>query len=333
MEILGRERTVARLDHAIASRCAGRRPRASVQPLPRCRTRLALPRRRGDGADAPADGAQGPLPDRGVPGARAGALVLLPAHVARARPRRARAPEEDARRAASYNYRPAVLFVITALVLTLQEYYGGRDFYEEHIEARPPRRRGRPAPAPGGPRSAASTSTSTTSSTATAGGRSRASFGYTVDARSPLWKIFFRKDSSSTWACASRGLLKHAWIYALCLAVVLPAVLHRLPRAGLRQLLPVLQARLALAGSTLACWEAMYFAQFFALEMFFRGFWLSGLRNTPRLGGHLRHVRAVLHDPLRQAVPRGGRRRRRRASRSARWPCGRRASTRASWST
>ncbi len=29
----------------------------------------------------------------------------------------------------------------------------------------------------------------------------------------------------------------------------------------------------------------MYFAQFFALEIFFRGFWLSGLRpNTPGLG-------------------------------------------------
>ncbi len=31
--------------------------------------------------------------------------------------------------AGTYDYRPAVLFVITALVLTLQEYYGGRDFY------------------------------------------------------------------------------------------------------------------------------------------------------------------------------------------------------------
>ncbi|MEP7125655.1 MAG: hypothetical protein ABJE95_32295, partial [Byssovorax sp.] len=35
----------------------------------------------------------------------------------------------------SYNYRPIVLFVITALVLTLQEYYGGRDFYDEHIKS------------------------------------------------------------------------------------------------------------------------------------------------------------------------------------------------------
>jgi membrane protease YdiL (CAAX protease family) len=27
-------------------------------------------------------------------------------------------------------------------------------------------------------------------------------------------------------------------------------------------------------------WEAMYFAQFFALEMFFRGFWLGALRRS-----------------------------------------------------
>src|SRR6185503_6304324 len=32
-----------------------------------------------------------------------------------------------------YNYRPAILFVTTALVLTLQEYFGGRDFYADHI--------------------------------------------------------------------------------------------------------------------------------------------------------------------------------------------------------
>ena len=31
--------------------------------------------------------------------------------------------------AGGYDYRPAVLFVITAVVLTLQEYYGGRDFF------------------------------------------------------------------------------------------------------------------------------------------------------------------------------------------------------------
>ena len=33
-----------------------------------------------------------------------------------------------------YNYRPAALFVITALVLTLQEYYGGRDFYADTVK-------------------------------------------------------------------------------------------------------------------------------------------------------------------------------------------------------
>ena len=36
--------------------------------------------------------------------------------------------------AGKYDYRPAVLFVTTALVLTLQEYYGGRNFYEENLK-------------------------------------------------------------------------------------------------------------------------------------------------------------------------------------------------------
>src|SRR3954468_6182044 len=36
--------------------------------------------------------------------------------------------------AGEYNLRPAVLFAITAIVLTMQEYYGGRNFYEEHIK-------------------------------------------------------------------------------------------------------------------------------------------------------------------------------------------------------
>src|SRR4029079_5438407 len=35
--------------------------------------------------------------------------------------------------AGRYDPRPAVLFTITALVLMLQQYYGGRAVYDEHI--------------------------------------------------------------------------------------------------------------------------------------------------------------------------------------------------------
>ena len=48
--------------------------------------------------------------------------------------------------AGGYNLRPAVLFAITAIVLTLQEYYGGRDFFADHLKPRPPRDRALPGP-------------------------------------------------------------------------------------------------------------------------------------------------------------------------------------------
>lgn len=170
----------------------------------------------------------------------------------------------------SYDYRPAVLFVITALVLTLQEYYGGRDFYENHLK---PALR-----------------------------ELEQSGGYGVNLRKynelygygwwaftrvfgyvavPMfvWKIVFRKDSLLDMGLRVRGFLKHAWIYMLCLAVVVPAVfiVSRAPDFGTYYPFYKQSSR---SWFDLAIWECMYFAQFFALEVFFRGFWLSGLRTT-----------------------------------------------------
>ena len=41
----------------------------------------------------------------------------------------------------------------------------------------------------------------------------------------PLWKLMFPKDSLLDMGLRVRGLLTHAWIYGLCLAVVVPAML------------------------------------------------------------------------------------------------------------
>jgi membrane protease YdiL (CAAX protease family) len=176
-----------------------------------------------------------------------------------------------------YNYRPAILFVITALVLTLQEYFGGRDFYSDHI---------RPA-----------LRDVEIQQLITPGGLGQyvhvqkyndlygygwwafnRCFGYVVI---PLvaWKIIFRKDSLLDMGLRVKGFTKHAWIYGLCLAVVLPAVfiVSRSPDFGTYYPFYKLASR---SWFDLICWELMYFAQFFALEIFFRGFWLSGLRST-----------------------------------------------------
>ncbi len=172
-----------------------------------------------------------------------------------------------------YDARPAVLFVVTALVLTLQEYYGGRDFYENHL--RPFLREVE---------------------------RSGSMFSHWVDMKRynelysygwwsftrvfgyvampmVIWKIWFRKDSLLDMGLRGKGFSKHAWIYALCLAVVLPAVyiVSLTPEFG--NYYPFYK-QCSRSWVDFLLWEAMYAAQFFGLEVFFRGFWLSGLRTT-----------------------------------------------------
>lgn len=176
-----------------------------------------------------------------------------------------------------YNYRPAVLFVITALVLTMQEYYGGRDFYDHHLK---PILRDLELRAIVDPKSVFRVvdirkynelySYSWWAFNRVA--------GYSI-VPLLLWKIIFRKDSILDMGLRVRGLRKHAWIYGLCLLVVLPAVFIVSRSPDFSNYYPFYK-HASRSWFDLACWEAMYFAQFLALEIFFRGFWLSGLRTT-----------------------------------------------------
>jgi membrane protease YdiL (CAAX protease family) len=176
-----------------------------------------------------------------------------------------------------YDYRPAVLFVTTALVLTLQEYYGGRSFYEDHIHPFLREVEAGQLTSPGG--LGGYVNLRRYNELYSYGWWSFARcFGYVV-VPFAVWKLVFRKDSLLDMGLRLRGLLSHAWIYGLCLAVVLPAVVivSRAPDFGNYYPFYKLASR---SWFDLACWEAMYFAQFFALEIFFRGFWLSGLKTT-----------------------------------------------------
>jgi membrane protease YdiL (CAAX protease family) len=176
-----------------------------------------------------------------------------------------------------YDYRPAVLFVITALVLTLQEYYGGRDFYEVHLK---PYLREIETAALVSPKSLGRWVDLRKYNELYSYGwwAFNRVFGYTVVPLA-VWKIIFRKDSILDMGLRVRGLKSHAWIYGLCLAVVLPAVFIVSRQPDFANYYPFYK-HASRSWFDLACWEVMYFAQFFALEVFFRGFWLSGLRTT-----------------------------------------------------
>ena len=76
-----------------------------------------------------------------------------------------------------------------------------------------------------------------------------------------------------------RAFFKHLWIYLVLFLCVLPAVIAASYTASFRQTYPFYR----LANRSLFdlwAWEALYAAQFIALEFFFRGFLLQGLRRA-----------------------------------------------------
>jgi membrane protease YdiL (CAAX protease family) len=179
--------------------------------------------------------------------------------------------------AGEYDYRPVVLFVITAVVLTLQEYFGGRDFYDDHVK---PFLRGIEAGYIKAPQWVVGLVDMRRFD-------SLYSYGWWSFARVagyvfiPLvaWKIIFRHDSILDMGLRIKGFTKHVWIYLLGLAIVVPTVfiVSRSPDFGNYYPFYKQSSRSWL---DLLMWEGMYFAQFFALEIFFRGFWLAGLKKN-----------------------------------------------------
>jgi membrane protease YdiL (CAAX protease family) len=76
-----------------------------------------------------------------------------------------------------------------------------------------------------------------------------------------------------------RGFFKHLWIYVVLFCGVLPAVIAASTTSSFRHTYPFYR----MANRSffdLACWEGLYWAQFVALEFFFRGFILQGLRRA-----------------------------------------------------
>jgi membrane protease YdiL (CAAX protease family) len=189
------------------------------------------------------------------------------------------------------DYRPAACLVITAVVLTMQEYYGGRRFYDQMI---------RPEL-----------------------GELYASghlwlklekydelygyawwvfarvFGY-VFIPLPLWKILFPRDSLLDMGLRVRGFFQHVWIYALCLAIVLPVMLLVAQQPDFGSYYPFYKQS-SRSWADLMLWEAMYFLQFFTLELFFRGWIVGALR--PMLGSTAIFAMAVPYCMIHYGKP------------------------------
>ena len=164
--------------------------------------------------------------------------------------------------------RPMVALVMCAVILAMQEYYGGRGYFEQQIYPWIAKHY--------------------TPEALVKLGKYDELFGFAWWAGTRIggyvlpfvvWKIAFRKDSILDLGLRTRGFFDHAWIYALFLAVVLPAMLVVSSQPDFGSYYPFYKLA-PRSWFDFLVWEAMYFAQFFALEMFFRGFWLGVLRRS-----------------------------------------------------
>jgi membrane protease YdiL (CAAX protease family) len=173
--------------------------------------------------------------------------------------------------AGGYDLRPAVMLVMAAIVLTLQEYYGGRGTYDEVVR---PWLAARELAHPEG--------FFRLSRYDELYGYGWWSFtrvvGYVL-LPFPIYKFIFPRDSLLDMGLRGRGFWRHAWIYGVCLLFVLPAMwlVSRQPDFGSYYPFYKTASR---SYFDLLVWEGLYFAQFFGLELFFRGLWLGALRKS-----------------------------------------------------
>ena len=168
------------------------------------------------------------------------------------------------------DYRPLVALAMGCVILTLQEYYGGSNqaFYQTVVvdnlrkwEATHPN-----------------------------GWVNNARFdelyrlifwaltrigGYLV----PLlfWRLIFRRDSILDFGLRTKGFLEHAWIYAMFVAIMIPVMITVAKQPDFGTYYPFYK-QASRSWMDFAIWEVFYVGQFFALEIFFRGWWVRACR-------------------------------------------------------
>jgi len=167
------------------------------------------------------------------------------------------------------DYRPMVALVLVAFVQTFQEYYGRPDFYVRAIAGAMDRH------ARAHPGSLFNPRVYDELYVRLWWGVTRVG-GYLLPLA--VWPLFFRRDSLLDFGLRGRGFRAHAWIYALCVVVMIPVLVLVARQPDFADYYPMYKQ----AGRSwldFAIWEIVYLAQFFSLELFFRGFIIRAARS------------------------------------------------------
>ncbi len=91
------------------------------------------------------------------------------------------------------------------------------------------------------------------------------------------------KESVVSYGLSLKGTREHAWIYGLGFSIVVIAVFAVSFEQSFQNKYPMYE-HAGRSWKDLLIWELMYAAQFFALEFFFRGYWLKVCERV--MGGH-----------------------------------------------
>jgi membrane protease YdiL (CAAX protease family) len=169
-----------------------------------------------------------------------------------------------------FDFRPAVCLTLVAMILTIQEYYGGRTLYEGVIR----------------PELAALHDAGHTWLRAKKYDQlysyvwwsAARVLGYVV-VPVLVWKLCFPKDRILDFGLHVKGFLTHLWIYVGLLAIIIPVMLIVAQQPDFGSYYPFYKLSSRSWFDFLA-WEAAYYLQFFALEFFFRGWMVGALRRN-----------------------------------------------------
>jgi membrane protease YdiL (CAAX protease family) len=174
-------------------------------------------------------------------------------------PRPGKKPHRTGAEKVAVSYRPLLIFVAAAVFLTLMEYFGGRDTFEQFFPS-------------------AANDLHNVELYRLAFWALARIVGYGL--LPALLVLLLPGEHLADYGLRFKGVSRHLWIYIVLYLAVLPLIVIVSFHPEFKNYYPFLKhGRYQLwTWRTLLTWEALYAAQFVSLEFFFRGFLLQSLR-------------------------------------------------------